>query len=134
MRRKHIGKIIIAFVLMYMSTHGQLIEEWLNLYSDMYGVPVSELPDMGVSYSSIIKEVTLISCVSLCISTVVMMIVPFIVRMVKRKRLPSISGKRLCMWNSIVLFVLPLIAGKQVVGGLGALIYYFINKWLFVDE
>ena len=134
MKREHIGKIIIAFVLMYMSTQGQLIEEWLNMYSDMYGVPVSELPDIGVSYSSITKEVALISCVSLCISTVVMMLVPFIVRMVKRKRLPYISGKRLCMWNSIVLFVLPLIVGKQVVGGLGALIYYFINKWLFVDE
>ena len=61
-----------------------------------------------------------------------MMAVPGVCRLVKKERLPIKSGKRICLWNSILLFVIPTILGNNLIGGLGAICFYFINKWLFV--
>lgn len=47
--------------------------------------------------------------------------------------MPYKGGKALCVWNSILLFILPIILfGQGLVGGIGAIFFYFINKWIFV--
>ena len=54
------------------------------------------------------------------------------------KKFSANKGKRICKWNSIILFLASiastLLLGIGLIGGLGAIIYYFINKWTFVDE
>ena len=72
------------------------------------------------------------------ITTVIMMIVPFIWRLINGEKFSANKGKRICKWNSIILFLASiastLLLGIGLIGGLGAIIYYFINKWTFVDE
>jgi cell division protein FtsB len=67
-----------------------------------------------------------------------MMVVPFIARMAKKEQLPYKSGKQLCMWNSIIMFVLSavllVLTEVNFIGGVGAIIFYFINKWIFVSD
>lgn len=123
MKQKHTGKIIALMVLMFMS---------------LFGNATSELLNMGVDYDTASGQALLLSLASMAISSLLMMIVPFIARMAKKKQLPYKSGKRLCIWNSIVMFALStvLFALTEVnyIGGVGAIIYYFINKWIFVSD
>lgn len=76
------------------------------------------------------------------IISAVMMIIPFIWRLVNGERLEFTKGKKICKWNSIGMFVLSIIislavldgSGFMGIGGLGALMFYYINKWLFVYD
>ncbi|MBR6556898.1 MAG: hypothetical protein IKT60_05640, partial [Clostridia bacterium] len=80
----------------------------------------------------------LISLANMLLVSVVMMAVPFICRMVNKNKLPNRKGKRICLWNSIILFVLSCILLAFIetgfIGGIGAFIFYFINKWVFVHQ
>ena len=136
--KKHLGKIIIVFVLLFMSLFGQSMEELLNLYANYLGVPVSEFSNLGISYSDIMMQALWSTLLSLLFTSVVMMAVPFIYSIVKKGSISYDSGKRLCKWNSVILFVLSLLLmpliGTSLIGGVGAIIYYFINKWVFIDR
>lgn len=76
--------------------------------------------------------------VQFIITTVIMMIVLFIWRLIKGKPFGAAKGKRICKWNSIIIFLASiastLLLKVGLIGGIGAIIYYFINKWTFVDE
>lgn len=67
-----------------------------------------------------------------------MMVVPLICRMANKDKLPNKRGKRICLWNSVVLFVLSIVLLALVeisfIGGIGAVVFYFINKWVFVRQ
>jgi len=67
-----------------------------------------------------------------------MMLVPFIFQIINRGELEFEKGKNICKYNSIVLFVisvlLKVIANMMFIGGLGAIIYYYINLKLFVGK
>ena len=123
MKRKHTGKIILLLLLMFASSYGQYVEELLNADMDF---------DSAGSYAF------WISLVNVCLITVAMMIVPFIAKIVKGTKLPYVGGKKLCLWNSVVMFIISIllmaIFDSGFVGGVGALIYYFINKWVFVSD
>lgn len=123
MEQKNTGKIIALLVLMFMSSFGNTTSELLN---------------MGVEYDVAGERAFLLSFASVVLSSILMMAVPFIVRILNKEKLPNKRGKRLCLWNSIILFVLStiLLAMTEVnfIGGIGAIIYYFINKWIFVSE
>lgn len=79
-----------------------------------------------------------LALIDLLIYSVALMTVPFIWRLVNKERFDCIKGKKICKWNSIIAFIISIILTLSmeisIVGGLGAVIYYFINKWLFVDE
>lgn len=81
---------------------------------------------------------TWLALIDLAICSVAMMIVPFIWRLVNKERFTCQKGKKICKWNSIIIFIISIIltasSGVSVIGGLGAVMYYFINKWLFVNE
>ncbi len=81
---------------------------------------------------------TWLALIDLAICSFCLMIVPFIWRLINKKRFDIKKGKAICRWNSIIAFIISsiLMAATDIgfVGGLGALIYYFINKWIFVDE
>jgi len=123
MQKKHTGQIILLFILMFCSSYGQVLEQ---LYS------------LGEKDNIAEAKGFLLASFELCIVSAIMMIVPFFAKISRGKKLPFESGKRLCLWNSIILFVLSLVGqiftGIGVVGGIGALFFYLINKWLFVNE
>ena len=123
MKKKHTGKIIVLLALMFASVFGQYIGELLNA---------------NMNYNLAGGYAFLLSLANLCLITAVMMLVPFITRIINRGKLPYASGKKLCLWNSIILFVVSVLLMAIVdigfVGGVGALIYYFINKWIFVCD
>lgn len=79
-----------------------------------------------------------LALIDLLICSVALMIVPFIWRLVNKKRFDCVKGKKICKWNSIIAFIISIILNVtmeiSIIGGLGAIMYYFINKWLFVDE
>ncbi|MDD2392256.1 MAG: SHOCT domain-containing protein [Bacilli bacterium] len=115
--KSKIGWIIFLLFLMYASANGN----YLNLGDDY-----------------LYKNSSWLALIDLAVCSVAMMIIPFIWRLVNREKLPFAKGKKICMWNSIILFILSIILMAVVetsfIGGLGALIYYYINKWLFVNE
>lgn len=79
-----------------------------------------------------------LALIDLLICSVVLMIVPFIWRLVNKKIFDCVKGEKICKWNSIIAFIISIILNItmeiSIIGGLGAVMYYFINKWLFVDE
>lgn len=68
----------------------------------------------------------------------IMMLVPLILFLKNGDRLENSYGKKVCKWNSIILLLISIILGLSVykgvmlIGGLGALMFYYINKWLYV--
>lgn len=107
-----VGWIISFFAFIYMSTAGQY----------------ESSEDVYISQNS-----QILALIELIIATFIMMIVPAIYRVTNHALLPSKKGKKICMWNSIILFFVPFIFGFPIIGGIGALLYYYINIWLFVD-
>ena len=69
--------------------------------------------------------------------SIAMMFVPFICRIAKKEALPYKVGTRICLWNSIALFILScvlmVVIDLDFIGGIGAIFFYFINKWIFVE-
>lgn len=66
----------------------------------------------------------------------IMMIVPFIIRMKNKELLNYEKAKKICMYNSLILFGISIFTtiafeGFNFIGGLGAVLYYFINMFLF---
>ncbi len=108
---------ILLIILMYMSSYGQ----YLN--NDNYYLQ---------------NNASRLALIDLVVCTSIMMAIPFVWRLINRKKFNAKKGKRICMWNSIILFIISTITMVTMkipfIGGVGALIFYFINKWLFVDE
>lgn len=123
MEKKYTGKIIALMLLMFASSFGGTIETLLRADMDYDAAGLYGL---------------LISLANMLLVSAVMMAVPFICRMVNKDKLPYKKGKRICLWNSIILFVMSsvLLAFVETgfIGGIGAIIFYFINKWVFVHQ
>ena len=74
--------------------------------------------------------------IDIIIISVMMMIIPLIFRLFNKERLDIKKGKSICKWNSIGMFICSsaLFAGilgvekSGGIGGIGALIYYYINS------
>lgn len=122
MENKHVGKIILFYILMFISSFGGIIEELLRNDYDY---------DYAMGYG------LLITLLNILIVSLVMMVVPFICKISKKELLPFKTGKRICLWNSITLFILSCILMSFInigfIGGIGAVFFYFINKWIFVE-
>ena len=123
MERKHTGKIIALFALLFIVSFGEIVEQLARTDMDY---------DTSTGYG------LLITLANMCLTSTIMMAVPTFAKLVNKEKLPYKSGKRLCLWNSIILFILSsiLLALTEVnfIGGIGAVIFYFINKWIFVAE
>lgn len=73
------------------------------------------------------------------IITIIMTIIPFILRIKNKKRFTYDKGKKISKINSLVLFgisIILLILNNQYlfIGGFGALIFYYINLDLFATK
>lgn len=72
----------------------------------------------------------------LVVISTVMMIVPLILRIKNNSMFDFEKGKKICMYNSLIMFGLSIISiiilgGMYFIGGLGSLLYYFINMFIF---
>ena len=80
----------------------------------------------------------LYASLDIIIYTFIAMLFPLIMRLKNNDKLDYKIGEKICMWNSIIIFFLSLIIKEEFnffpIGGMGALIYFYINLWLFVDE
>ena len=122
MKRKHIIATIIFIFLLFMTSMGAYLEEFAR---------------QGASFESMGRQSLVLALANLFIASIIMMLVPLSCRLINRKRLSLKRGNRLCLWNSIILFVLNIIllaiSDISFIGGVGALFFYFINKWSFVE-
>lgn len=72
--------------------------------------------------------------------SLVVILIPMIFRLINKDRLEYNKGRKICKWNSILLFILSIILsvineGILIgIGGIGAIMFYYINKWLFVYD
>ena len=115
----NVFRVSAALLLIYMSASGNYING--GLYSD--------------------SQILLYGLIDFLIISLACIIIPLIWRIINGEKFACEYGKKICKWNSIMLFSLSLVISIIVfngngfgIGGLGAAIYYFINKWLFVDE
>ena len=110
-------RIAVLIILMYLSLGGQYHENIPNITWDKAN---------EYAFWNIV------------LVTILMGLVPALWTYINKGKLPKRKGKRICMWNSIVLCLVSAIidtmTGFRFIGAIGAWFYYFINKWLFVDE
>lgn len=120
MEKKKIWWIVGLLVLFWMSASGQ----YINNNPNVDGM------------------ILLHGLIDVLITCFIMTIVPLCVVLIKKGRLEVSFGKKICMWNSIIIFIISIVLsvivldgdGTMGIGGLGALMFYFINEWIFVDE
>lgn len=116
-KKYNLGLIVLLFLLLY----GSSIGVYLNSEDDYV-------------YETAVKFGT----IQFVVVSVIMMIVPLIYRLANNELLDLEKGKKICKWNSIILFVvstfLYISANWNFIGGIGAIFYYFINMNLFVGD
>lgn len=106
------------------------ISVWLMLLWFFSGISNSVYFDNGTAF--------LVATISLLVISGIMIAIPygFYCKNNKRK-LEYKNGKRICFWNSAGWFIVSVIVAMatriSLVGGLGVLMFYFINKWTFVE-
>ena len=116
MKNKHPGLTTVFIVLIYISLVGDIQQHYYQIGKEV-----------GFAFFTAALESLVISAV--------MMAIPFICKIIKGDRMTRKKGKLLCLFNSIFWFAVPiLIIGRGFLGGIGAIFFYFINKWMFVDE
>ena len=117
MSEKRSWSILGMFALMYISNVGAYLDALIEINS-------------GLAF--------LYALIDLLIISVFMMAIPFVIWLIRRKKFTYKIGKIICICNSIGVFLIMNIIAIEFnlgsVGGIGAIFYYFINKWLFVEE
>ena len=117
MNEKRLVTTIVIFVLMWVTAAGG----YLNSGNEQ-----------------LFEKAYLIAAIDLLIISLITMCIPCVVWLINHRELEYKKGKRLCLWNSIVVFfvsaVLSVEFGFTAIGGLGAIAFYFINKWIFVSD
>lgn len=119
MKKKKVCLIIFLFFLLWATSAGQYLE-----VPELY----EKVGILGIRDSLIVSFI--------------MMLIPAIARIINKSRLEFNKGKKICKWNSVIFFILSIIIstillngnGFVGIGGVGAFIFYFINKWIFVEE
>lgn len=86
----------------------------------------------GISF----EQANLFGLVDLLITSFILMIVPLSFRLKNKDLLPYERGKKICAYNSCIIFVISTVImmiydGLRSLGIVGALCYYFINMSFF---
>ncbi len=116
MKNNHPKMTAIFMGLMYLSLFGDIQQHYYQIGKEV-----------GLAFLTAALELLIISAITMAI--------PFVCKAIKGNRLARKKGKLLCLLNSIFLFIVPIIIfGRGFLGGIGAIFFYFINKWMFVDE
>lgn len=77
----------------------------------------------------------LTSVITLALTTLIMIAIPISCRLINRNRFSYKVGNWLCAGNSLVLLILSIILRIRdaTLVSIDAFIYFFVNKWLFVE-
>jgi hypothetical protein len=103
---------IILIILLWASSSGQYLNEGFELsQANMYGL------------------------IDIAVASILMLCYPFISRIINKEQIEYYECRSMCIGNSIILFIISLVLtatiGFGFVGGLGAVMYYYINMNLF---
>lgn len=103
---------IILLVLLWASSSGQYLNNGFELsQANIYGL------------------------IDIAVASVLMLCYPFISRIINKEQIEYYECRSICIGNSIILFIVSLVLtatiGFGFVGGLGAVMYYYINMNLF---
>lgn len=108
------------------------------MFLSCYGETTSQLFRNDFDYNYTLMYGFLGALIQIAISSIIMMAIPFLCKIPQKGALPYKSGKVICLWNSIILFIfscfLMTIVNISFVGLLQAIFFYFINKWIFVEQ
>lgn len=79
---------------------------------------------------------TVLGLIDVAIVSFIMMIVPCIMRIINKRPFEYKRGQKICRNNSLILFGISILLmiitdGFSFIGGIGALVYYFVNMLLF---
>ena len=114
---KNKGKLIFVFAYIYLSS----VTQYLQSGDD-----------------SLVKACLYLAFIDVLVCSLVLMIAPFLYKQINKDKLDKENFKSFCKGNSFVIFVISFIMMtiglSPIVGGLGAILYYYINKWMFVDS
>lgn len=103
---------IILLILLWASSSGQYLNNGFELsQANIYGF------------------------IDITVASILMLCYPFISRLMNKEQIEYYECRSLCIGNSIILFIISLVLtatiGFGFVGGLGAVMYYYINMNLF---
>lgn len=81
-------------------------------------------------------QASALAFIDTCLITLLMIFIPGIIRIIKKERLNYNWGCRIALANSIIIFLISFIVSYSLdtnigIGGLGAILYFFINMLLF---
>lgn len=81
-------------------------------------------------------QASVFAFINTCLITLLMIFIPGIIRIIKKERLNYNWGCRIALANSIIIFLISFIVSYSLdtnigIGGLGAILYFFINMLLF---
>ncbi len=111
---KRTGYAVIVIVLLYLSVAGQYLNNDITF-----------------------EQASFLAMINMLIISAIMMFVPFCIRLSKKDLMEHKEGRHICIWNSIIIFILSIFLsiatnGQYYIGGLSVLAYYFVNMWIFV--
>lgn len=102
----------------------------------IYASAVSNYIGSGNVY--FINHALIFGLLDCAIATFCMTITPLIFVIANKGKLDIKKGKKICLVNSLLLLGISIIFTAVgvggITGGLGAIAFYFINKWLFVKD
>ncbi|MBP3597578.1 MAG: hypothetical protein J6J60_09355 [Clostridia bacterium] len=98
----------------------------------LFAITVGFYLNNGISF----EQANLFGLVDLMITSFILMIVPLYFRIKNKELLSYESGKKICAYNSCIIFVISTVImmiydGFRGLGIVGALCYYFINMSFF---
>lgn len=113
---KRIGYALLVVGLLYLSVAGQYLNNDITF-----------------------EQASFLAMINMLIISAIMMFVPFCIRLSKKDLMEHKEGRNICIWNSIIIFILSIVLsmatdGKYYIGGLSVLAYYFVNMWVFVKS
>lgn len=77
-----------------------------------------------------------LSLIDLIIFSAVNMFFPFIYRFLNKNLIEYNKGKKICLWNAIIIFLISYfyksMYGEYIIGWIPIVVYYFVNMWIFV--
>lgn len=86
--------------------------------------------------SGLITYISLLSLIDILIFSVINMFFPFLYRFFNKSLIEYDKGKKICLWNAIIIFLISFfyncMYGEYLIGWIPIVIYYFVNMWIYV--
>ena len=83
------------------------------------------------------EPIFLYGLIDFLIISLILMLIPFITYLVDDKTIEYNRGLKIFKWNSVIWCLVSIVLMVEfdfgLIGILGAVVYYYLNKWIFID-